>query len=118
MQLTIPNEGNIIYNSLKEAETSAVIAREIPPGYIEVRLSTKGKVGAPEIVHVRNFKVKDVVDLSLTSDSDLPGRLAAILNEMILEDVDVTQWHEKEVIELMVYILKTFYKISETLFVK
>ena len=33
----------------------------IPEGYIEVRLSTKGRVGAPKVIHVRNFKVKDIV---------------------------------------------------------
>ena len=96
--------------AMQEAKKSVSDAMAIPPGYLEIRLSTKGKMGAPEIFHVRNFKVSDIMALSLTSDSDLPSKLAAILNEMIYEDVDVTQWHEKEVEELMVYIFKTFYK--------
>lgn len=109
MKLTNLND-NIIYNSLKDAEIETQNAREVPPGYMEVRLSTKGKLGAPSLLHVRNFKVSDIVALSMTSDRDIAARLIEILNEMIFEDVDVSTWHEKEVEELMVYIFKTFYK--------
>ena len=41
-----------IYKSLKKEENKTII----PPGYTEIKLSTKGLVGAPEIVHVRNFQ--------------------------------------------------------------
>lgn len=102
------NNGNILLNSLRNAE--AEIKTEIPVGYIEVKLSTKGKVGAPEKIHIRNFKVKDIIALSLSSDADIPARLVKILNEMILEDVDVAQWHENEIVELMLYLFATFYK--------
>lgn len=103
-------DNNIIFNSLKEAEVSVTTTREIPPGYIEIRLSTKGKLGAPSVFHVRNFKVSDVVALAMTSEAELPARLADVLNNMIFEDEDVSKWHEKEIEELMVYIFKTFYK--------
>ena len=95
-----------IYKSLKKEENKTII----PPGYTEIKLSTKGLVGAPEIVHVRNFKVKEIIALSLTNEIDLPVRLIEILNEMILEDVDVGTWHQNEIEELMVYIFYTFYK--------
>ena len=110
MKVTNLNEENIVLKSMQEAKKSVSDAMTIPPGYLEIRLSTKGKMGAPELFHVRNFKVSDIMALSLTSDSDLPSKLVAILNEMIWEDVDVAQWHEKEVEELMVYIFKTFYR--------
>lgn len=102
--------GNIILTSLNEAEKEVELASEVPAGYIEVRLSTKGRVGAPAVVHVRNFKVSEILALSLTDSRDLPIRLIGILNDAIYEDVDVAEWHEKEVEELMVYIFMTFYK--------
>lgn len=102
--------GNIILTSLKETEQAVDTYRQVPAGYIEVRLSTKGKVGAPSVVHVRNFKVSEILALSLTERKDLPIRLIDILNDAIYEDVDVAEWHEKEVEELMVYIFMTFYK--------
>lgn len=103
-------QNNIILNSLKEAEQEVNDIRNIPAGYIEVRLSTKGKIGAPPLIHVRNFKVSEILALSLTDKRDLPVRLIDILNDAIYEDVDVANWHEKEVEELMVYIFMTYYK--------
>ena len=82
----------------------------VPPGYIEVALSTKGRVGAPAIVHVRNFTVGELLELSLTTDTDLPRRLIAALNKAIYEDTDVASWHESEIEELLIYIYAEFYK--------
>jgi hypothetical protein len=103
-------DNNIILNTLRDSERVVDNIQTIPVGYIEVRLSTQGKVGAPEVVHVRNFKVSDIVELAMSSESEIPARLISILNNMIYEDVDVGDWHEKEVEELMLYIFKTFYK--------
>ena len=82
----------------------------VPPGYIEVALSTKGRVGAPAIVHVRNFTVGELLELSLTTDTDLPRRLITTLNKAIYEDTDVANWHESEIEELLIYIYAEFYK--------
>lgn len=102
-------DSNIILSSMKEAE-EAIKGNEIPAGYIEINLSTKGKVGAPKSFHVRNFKVGEILTLSLSSDEELPRRLIDILNDAILEDIDVSQFHENEVIELMLYVYSSFYQ--------
>lgn len=102
--------GNIILNSLSESEKFVNSKASIPAGYLEVRLSTKGKVGAPEILHIRNFKVSEIITLSMSDNRELPIRLIEMLNDMILEDVDVAKWHESEIEELMLYVFMTFYK--------
>lgn len=104
-------ENNLIFASLKETEEKIdeMNKSDIPAGYIEISLSTKGKLGAPKVFHIRNFKVKDVISLSLTDDTNLPNRLIKVLNSMIYEDVDVSDWHEKEIEELMVYVYMTFF---------
>ncbi len=104
------NKNNIMLTTLEDAEIEFARKAEIPPGYIEVALSTKGKVGAPAIVHVRNFKVNEILALSMTSERDVPERLISALNDMIFEDVDVSKWHENEIVELMVYLFMNFYK--------
>ena len=109
-EIQMNKNGNLILTSLMEADTHVKEVSSIPEGYIEVKLSTKGKVGAPPVVHVRNFKVSEIISLSLSGNSDLPIRLISILNDMILEDTDVFNWHEKEIEELMVYIFLSFYK--------
>ena len=96
--------------SLMDSEAEVKKKEVVPPGYIQIELSTKGKVGAPAIIHVRNFKVSEIITLSMTEMKDVPIRLISTLNDMIYEDVDVGQWHENEVIELMVYIFMTFYR--------
>lgn len=96
---------NLIYNSIKEVEK----AEEVPAGYVEIKLSTKGLVGAPANFHIRNFKVGEILDLALSSEEELPARLINILNQMIYEDIDVNNFHEKEVEELMLYIYASFY---------
>ena len=93
--------GNLILTSLMESEREVKEVSSTPDGYIEVKLSTKGKVGAPSVVHVRNFKVSEIISLSLSSNADLPIRLIDILNDMILEDTDVFTWHEKEIEEII-----------------
>lgn len=106
-----PNN-SIILTSLEDAETEVKKEINLPPGYIEVELSTKGRVGAPAIVHIRNFKVNEIIALSLTDVKDIPMRLIHALNDMIYEDVDVGEWHENEVVELLLYLFMTFYKGS------
>ena len=103
------NENNTL-NSLQNAIFNINQEINIPAGYLAVELSTKGKLGAPALFHIRNFKVSDIITLSLTADTDIPHRLIQILNDAIYEDVDVGEWHEKEVEELMFNVFSTFYK--------
>ena len=98
-------DNSLIKKSLESFENKP----EVPVGYIEIELSTKGKFGAPPIFHIRNFKVGELLSLSLSDETELPRRLVNILNEMILEDVDVSNFHEKEIEETMVYLYRTFY---------
>ena len=99
-----------MFNALSQEVQKAKNQADLPPGYIEVALSTKGRVGAPAIVHVRNFTVGELLELSLTTDTDLPRRLIVALNNAIYEDTDVANWHESEIEELLIYIYAEFYK--------
>lgn len=106
------NKNNIMLTSLMDASEEVRKSVSVPPGYIEVNLSTKGRVGAPAVVHVRNFKVNEIIALSMTDNNDIPMRMISALNDMIYEDVDVANWHENEVVELLLYIFMNFYKGS------
>ena len=102
------NRNNLIMSSLRDFEVQNT--QTVPPGYVAINLSTKGKLGAPKEFHIRNFKMKDIMALSLTEQGDLPERVVQVLNDMILEDVDVSNWHEKEVEETLVYVYMTFFE--------
>jgi hypothetical protein len=79
-------------------------------GYIEVRLSTCGKIGAPSLFHIKNFSVESVMELNLTEQNERPIKLIKILQELIYEkDVDIKKFHQKEVIELLLLMYECFY---------
>ena len=81
------NRNNLIMSSLHDFEEQNI--QTIPPGYISINLSTKGKLGAPKEFHIRNFKMKDIMALSLTEQSDLPERIVQVLNDNNLDQVSV-----------------------------
>jgi len=95
---------------LKLQSENAKLKEDIPSGYIAVELSTHGKYGAPSLFHVRNFDTSDLINLALSDDADLPIKVSKMLNGLILEEgVRVDDFHEKEVIETLIAIYKTFY---------
>ena len=86
------------------------VEKDIPVGYLRMELSTKGLLGAPKVFHVRNFDTKEIVELSITADTELPLKLANILDRLIFEDdVFINEFHENEVIELIVKLFAIFY---------
>ncbi len=96
-----------VSEDLQKLESSA---KDIPVGYLRMELSTKGLLGAPKVFHVRNFDTREIVELSITATSELPLKLANILDSLILEeDVSINEFHENEVVELLVKLFAIFY---------
>jgi hypothetical protein len=96
--------------ALIEVKNEARVMSEVPLGYVGIELSTKGKVGAPKIFHIRNFRITDLVNISLTSQDDLPETICNLLDDMIFEkNVSVRDWHEKEVTELIVRLYMIYF---------
>jgi len=90
-----------------------ISVKEIPVYYAPIQLSTKGKEGAPAVFHIRNFSMKDVMELALTDEADLPERLLTILQNLIFEkDVSVSNFREEEVIETIVRMYIAFFSPS------
>jgi hypothetical protein len=82
----------------------------VPSGYVSVELSSRGQLGAPKVFHVRNFGVEELVALSLSDPVERQIKICEALQDMIWEkDVKVSNFHEKEVVELLVFIYYTFY---------
>ncbi len=106
-ETTIEEQYKKTAKSLEILEKST---KNIPAGYLRMELSTKGLLGAPKVFHVRNFDTKEIVALSITATSELPLKLANILDDLILEDdISINDFHENEVIELIVKLFAIFY---------
>jgi hypothetical protein len=81
-----------------------------PEGFIEVRLSTLGKIGAPPVFHIRNFSTEDVMNINLTEQTERPIKLIKILQGLIYEkDVDIKRFHQKEIIEVLLLMYECFF---------
>lgn len=91
----------------------------IPAGYINVKLSTCGKVGAPASFYIKNFSPEDIMNLGLSDEKDIQIRMLKTLQNLIYNPnpdpnsegyINVSDFHEKEVIELMLVLYETFYQ--------
>ena len=113
--MTNPNMiGGVPAEDFDKVEKTIERIRSVPPGYAEVRLSTLGKVGAPEVFYIRNFLPEDLMKLGLADEATTPIKLIDILDSMIYnepgqEPISVKNFHEKEVVETLLYLLETFY---------
>ena len=74
---------------------------KIPGNYIEVKLSSLGKLSVPGILHVRNYNFEEALELSeLTSDNE-KEIIMNVLNQLIYEDIDASLLHEQEALEIL-----------------
>lgn len=84
---------------------------EIPSGYITIKLSSNGKLGAPKVFHIKNFTVEQISSLSFCEPDQVPIKILKMIPEIVWEkDVDFGQFHEGEVIETLIILFKTFYQ--------
>lgn len=96
--------------TLSQVESIASVEKEIPPGYQRIVMSTKGKYGAPAVLHVRNFSVEEALELGSISQEELPIKINKLLQKIILEpDVNIEKFYEQEVAELCIHFYATFY---------
>lgn len=94
----------------EEKQVDQEIAKEvgnpqgIPGNYIEVKLSSLGKLTAPEVIHVRNYTFEEALELSEMTEDNEKDIIIRVLNEMIWEDVDANDLHEEEALEILLNI--------------
>ena len=95
---------------LPQVEAAAKIEMQVPPGYQRIQMSTRGKYGAPAVLHIRNFTVEEALALGSIAQDELPIKINALLQAIILEkDVDVSKFYEAEVSELCIHFYEAFY---------
>ena len=106
---TRPDKNQVV-NQIKESQEKVQQIEEIPPGYITIELSEKGKYYAPKVFHMRDFNTEDILNLAISDDSEVIVRTANMLDDLIWEDgVSVKDFTDKEVEETVFTLYKTFY---------
>lgn len=100
--------------NLKKAREEYEKIVNCPKGYIEYTMSTKGKIGAAETIRFRNFSPEDLMDLGSVDKEEVPIKLLETLDSLIYNPdndpkLSVKNFHEKEVIEFLLYLYESFY---------
>jgi len=76
-----------------------------PVGFYPIRLSTKGKLSVPEVLHFRNFNMNEIIDLStVTDEEERMFILIKCMNNMVFEDIKCEDLHENELTEILMNI--------------
>lgn len=92
-------------DEIKEAKSEV-----IPAGYIKVELSTNGKLGAPSIFHLKSFGLEEVMRLFTSEPNERPIKICEAIQKLIWEkEVIVKDFHEKEVVETLIIMFRSFY---------
>lgn len=95
------------YNLFKKARENRLNFDE---NYIAIELSEHGRVYAPKLFHIKNLTVKEVLDLSLADNEEIPNKLLTYLNTKVLEEnVNLGDFTKEEYIETLYYVFKVFF---------
>lgn len=95
---------------LSQIEKIADVEKEVPSGYQRIVMSTGGFLGAPAVLHIRNFSVEEALELGSISQEELPIKITSLLQRIILEpDVKIDSFYEQEVAELCIHFYAAFY---------
>jgi len=92
------------YLEQKIAEKVNTDPVSIPSNYIEVKLSSLGKLTAPSSVHVRNYTFEEALELSEIDEDNEKEIMIKVLNELLWEDIDANDLHEEEAVEILLNI--------------
>lgn len=98
----------------KMEETKKEYNKNPPLGYLPISLSTNGSFNTPSKIWVRNFSLEDTLHLSMATEELLPEYLISVLNKNIwsVDEVNVAQWTEKQIVELLLKLYANFYGTS------
>lgn len=97
-------------NVLSQIEQVASVEKDVPPGYVRLRMSTGGKYGAPAVLHARNFSIEEALALGSMAQDDIPIKVPSLLQQTILEPgVNINDFYEPEVSEFCIHFHEAFY---------
>lgn len=101
-------------NTVNKEELKEVISDlnkrdEVPTGYLPFKVSTNGQLYCPKLLHIRNFIGQELTDLSILDDESSIEATARTLKDLIHEDTDPLDYNQEEVIEILVFIAKSFW---------
>lgn len=79
-------------------------------GYIKIsNLCSEGKLSAPKTFHIRDVNIEDLLELSEEDEIAQQEAVIRVMENMIKEGVDVSQFSEQEVIQTLLTVYANFH---------
>lgn len=83
---------------------------KIPLGYAPVSLPSNGKLGIPNVIHVRDFTAADILEMTSVPDTHRMQMILRVLqNGMIYEKIDTDELHEKDLEVILATVKSNWY---------
>ena len=96
----------------KQVETEIQSEKNIPIGFIPVKLSSKDKLG-PAVLHFRNYSMNELLEITTTKDENqLSALIYKALNSMCYEKYDCAKLHLENIKEIMLTLHLNFWSNS------
>lgn len=105
----------LVKNSIEEKKKELEIAKEIendklvPSNYIEVKLSSLGKLDLPSIIHVRDYNYDEALMIASMTEESITEGIVEILNRVVFEDIEMGDANIQDVTEVLLSIYGTWY---------
>jgi hypothetical protein len=103
-------------NKVSETERELQTSKEVPNDYQTVTLPSRGLLGYPDIIHVRNFSTEDITSiLMLDDESAFQGTIKALRKCIWEKELDTFQLHQDDALYIIVQIIKNWWNPDVTL---
>lgn len=96
----------------KDLRAEDIFASAVPSEYVPVKLSSVGKLGLPETVHVRDYSFEDSMIFARATDANENQIVLNILKNVVYEDIDLTKVTLQDALEILMTIMANFYQNS------
>ena len=107
---SVVEEPKAVEPSTEEVARQAIkTALELPPEYMEVKLSSNGRLGLPSVIHVRDYTGEDALKLASAASDTVLETLLGIVRGMVYEPISPMDLHEEDLKEILINIHLNFW---------
>ena len=92
----------------KKVRRIAKTISNIPSGYIEMKLSSCGKLSVPSKIHVKDYTIEDIFKVS-EEHGNIVKNILSIMDNIIFEDINPYDLHEEDLKEILVSVYNSFW---------
>jgi len=100
--------------SIDDVKKELLNEKDTPSKYLPLCLFSQGKLGNPEVIHVKDFAMDDVINFSILTEEKVEKAILKALENCIFEDVDIYDFNEEEIKHILYFIYINYWGSKAT----